>query len=184
MNIDQAFPSDYFRACDLEDSTKTLTVSKVTVKELQIPRTSKKIKKPVIHFEGESKMLALNKTNTATIKKVCGKYTEDWVGALVTLYKGRDKYQGEDVDCVRLKSVRKRKGAPQREPEKPRPAPSEKQLEQVLKALESVSSPEAVDGVLKEFRKLAWSEEQATKIAAAKNKKLKQLEEAKAGDNK
>ena len=175
MNIDQAFPSDYFRACDFDESNKSLTISKVTKEDLQIPRTSKKVRKAVVHFKGEDKMLALNKTNAAIIKKVCGKYTEDWSGAELTLYKGTDKYQGEDVDCVRIKNVRKSKVAPKREADKPKPAPSDKQLEQVLAALTNVSSLEAVDGVLKDFRKLAWSDEQATKIAAAKNKKINEI---------
>lgn len=63
----------------------------------------RKSKKPMLSFKGETKKLALNKTNGKTIAKLYGKETDDWAGKWITIYATTTEFGGETVDCIRVR---------------------------------------------------------------------------------
>lgn len=60
-------------------------------------------KKPVLHFRGKEKGLALNKTNGITITDVYGEEMDDWIGLPIILYTARVLYDGKMVPAIRVR---------------------------------------------------------------------------------
>lgn len=109
MNINDAFPSEYLKAADLTKAT-VFTIASVTIETLG------EDKKPVLHFKGTDKALALNKTNAAIICEVLGtEETEDWVGKRISIYPTKTEYQGKRVPCLRVSDQAPGKAAPKAE---------------------------------------------------------------------
>ena len=81
-----------------------LTISAVTMDELQLPGRSEKKEKVVLAFKGRNKRLVLNRTNVAAIKSHHGKAVKDWIGKSVTVfYNPHVKFGRETVGGVRIK---------------------------------------------------------------------------------
>lgn len=82
-----------------------LTISAVTMDELQLPGRSEKKSKVVLAFEGRKKRLVCNKTNVVAIKSHYGKHVKDWIGKSVTVfYNPSVKFGRETVGGVRIKA--------------------------------------------------------------------------------
>jgi len=96
MNIDQAFPSNYLKAADIEEDT-TLTIGSVTLE------TIGEDERPIVHFDNNDKGLVLNKTNASTIKGLYGKDTDDWTGKKITLFATEVDYQGKQTMAIRIR---------------------------------------------------------------------------------
>lgn len=108
MKANDAFPSKFIAAADLQGEERTLKITHVDTDEIGGK------KKFICHFAGAKKGLVLNKTNFNTIVKVTGQDdTDDWTGFEVCLYPTMVDFQGEQVDAVRIKAAPK-KAAPQR----------------------------------------------------------------------
>ncbi len=59
----------------------------------------------MIYFDGTDKGLVCNKTNKDKIKGIIGSAnTDDWIGREIELYPTVIEFQGEEVDCIRIKS--------------------------------------------------------------------------------
>lgn len=96
------FDSDWIRAWDLAGKARTLTIVKVEGGTIENPKAKTKTRKPVVHFKGAKKPLALNKTNAATIADMFGNDTDAWVGKTITIFPTTTSFGRETVDCIRI----------------------------------------------------------------------------------
>lgn len=116
MNINDSFPSKTLKASDLKDNHVAVTIDRVEIEKMGSDL------KPVVYFQGKDKGLVLNKTNSKRITEIAGSAeTEDWTGLSIILYPTETEYQGETVDCIRIKKPQPngrpaQKQAPQPEP--------------------------------------------------------------------
>lgn len=114
-NISDAFPSKYLRASDLKGSQPVVTMGEVKFEPVGQPRDMK----AVLYFEGKDKGLVLNKTNANKITEIVGSaLTEDWRGHQIRIYPSVTTFQGEEVECIRVKPA-----SAQRMQMTPKPAP-------------------------------------------------------------
>lgn len=115
---------EHLYAFDLDGiGDRTLEIVSVSRGELT-GENNRKSKKPIVTFAGESKKLALNKTNGKTIAALYGKDTDRWVGELITIYPTTTEFGGKTVDCIRVRPERPerseaRRQAPDRASGKP-----------------------------------------------------------------
>jgi hypothetical protein len=101
-NIGDAFPSKFLKASDLKGKPAKVTISKVVFE----PVGQTKEMKAVVYFKGAQKGLVLNKTNSNRIVAIIGSpITEEWPGHPITIYPTDTEYQGESVECIRVKTV-------------------------------------------------------------------------------
>lgn len=98
MNINDAFPSKYLKASDLQGGQPTVTISHLTVEEVGDGE-----KKPVVHFVGKEKGIVLNKTNATNIGDAYGPDTDEWTGKKVTLFATWVDFQGRSVEAIRIR---------------------------------------------------------------------------------
>ena len=101
MNIEQAFPSNYVKASDLNGKPSLLTI-RTCVRE-ELGQGNDKEKKSVLYFKEAQKGLVLNKTNANVIADAYGKMTEDWEGKTVEVYPTRVEFKGNLVDGIRVR---------------------------------------------------------------------------------
>jgi hypothetical protein len=111
MNINEAFPSPFFKAGDLPGG-----VLRARIKNVKREMVGKD-ERPVMTFDGQSKSLPLNKTNFAACADAFGSAeSNDWTGKEIELVKTRVlDPQGRLVDGVRLRQ-------PQPPPREPGPS--------------------------------------------------------------
>lgn len=113
MKASDAFPSRYLTAADLDGKDVTLVIDRV--EEGTVGQGAKAETKPILHFRKAKKALVLNKTNFNTIAKVLGiDDTDDWGGEAITLYPTETEYQGEMIECIRVRT--KKPAAPKKPP--------------------------------------------------------------------
>ena len=110
MNINEAFPSQYLKASDLKGRTITVEIDRVETE----PVGQNKEMKLILYFIGKDKGLVLNKTNASKIASLLeSQNTEDWHGCAIALYPTETSFQGDQVECIRVKSApRQRQAAP------------------------------------------------------------------------
>jgi hypothetical protein len=100
MNINTAFPSDYIRAADLQGRDIEVVMTHVEMKDIGGDH------KPVLYFEGKTRGLVLNKTNTAAITAAFGDETDEWAGQKIIIFPTKVDYQGKRVDAIRVRVVK------------------------------------------------------------------------------
>ncbi len=106
MNINQAFPSKYLRAADLNGGSVIVTISHVEMEE--IGQGAEKERKPVVYFEGKTKGVVLNKTNATMIMDIAkSEDTDDWQGVSIKLIAAEVEYQGKLVNSLRVRRPEK-----------------------------------------------------------------------------
>lgn len=103
MDINDAFPSKYLKASDLNGITPTLNISHVTIEEVG----KDKDRRPCIYFQGHEKGVVLNKTNATNIGNAYGPNTDNWIGKAVTLFTTWVDFQGQSVEAIRLRPADK-----------------------------------------------------------------------------
>lgn len=107
-NINEAFPSKFLKASDLQDQTVGVVIDRVEFEPVGQDRQMK----PVLYFEGKEKGLVLNKTNSNKIIQITGSTeTEDWHGTRVAIYPTETSFQGDMVECIRIKAAPANRGA-------------------------------------------------------------------------
>lgn len=116
-NINEAFPSKYLKAADLKGRSVVVTIDRVEYEAVGQDRQMK----PVLYFRGKEKGIVLNKTNANKIIQLTeSPVTEDWSGFTVLIYPSETTFQGDVVDCIRVKGApngaRAAKPAPPPEP--------------------------------------------------------------------
>lgn len=97
MNINEAFPSKYLKAADI-DGNPVVTIASVVEEEVG----KDKEVRPVLYFDDEDKGIILNKTNATNISKLYGYETDDWVGKKVMLGTTYVDFQGQSVEAIRI----------------------------------------------------------------------------------
>lgn len=98
------FDDKWLKAWDLAGRDWTLVIRKVEAGVLENAQSRRKDRKPVIHFKGARKPLALNKTNAKAIATLYGNETDAWIGKKVTLYSSKTSFGNEqDIDCIRIR---------------------------------------------------------------------------------
>lgn len=101
-NIDEAFPSKYLKASDLKGTEPVVAIDRVDYELVG----QQKDRKAVVYFSGKEKGMVLNKTNAMKIVQLSGSGdTDDWPGFKIRLYATETQFQGEMVDCIRLKAA-------------------------------------------------------------------------------
>lgn len=120
MNVNDAFPSKHLKASDLKGAIVSVTISHVEIEEIG----QKKDRKPVMYFSGKDKGLVLNKTNSKRIAELLGSpETDDWTGQRVALYPSETEFQGDTVECIRVKAATAARGNGARPKPQPEPEP-------------------------------------------------------------
>ena len=100
MNINDAFPSKYLKAADLQGKTPVITIERVDLETLNDGAV-----KPVIGIKGKDKGLVLNRINSATIAASYGDETNDWVGKQLELRSEMVQGPNGIVPGIRLRCV-------------------------------------------------------------------------------
>jgi hypothetical protein len=97
-SINDAFPSKYLKASDLQKRQVTLKISHAQFEKIG---TDDKL---VLYFQGtkENKGVVLNKTNAGVIANAYGDETEEWAGKSVTLFEAMVEYQGKLGPAIRM----------------------------------------------------------------------------------
>ncbi len=116
-NINDAFPSNYLKASDLNGGQPVVVIDRIEFE----PVGQKKEMKPIVYFAGKEKGLVLNKTNAKNITNLVGSpETEDWIGFSIRLYATNVEFQGDTVEAIRVKAApasTRRQPPPPPEPE-------------------------------------------------------------------
>jgi len=110
FNLNDIYPSAFFKAADLNGLPISKTISNVTLEDIGDNR------KLVLHFEGEEKGLVLNKTNSNNIALVYGMDTDGWIGGVVQLYPTMVDFQGRSTEAIRIKAAPRPSGKRQGPP--------------------------------------------------------------------
>lgn len=101
-NINDSFPSNYLKALDLKGRAILVQIDRV---EFEAVGQQKEMK-PIVYFTGKDKGLVLNKTNASKIVSLTGsENTDDWSGSSITIYPTETSFQGDMVDCIRVKAA-------------------------------------------------------------------------------
>lgn len=101
------FDKDYLYAFMLNGREVTVEIARVQGGQIK-GDGGKSSKKPICHFKGKDKPLALNVTNCKTIAAMYGNNTDNWIGKRITIYPTTTDFGGKTVDCIRV-----RQGIPQ-----------------------------------------------------------------------
>jgi hypothetical protein len=126
MKLNDAYPSRYLTAEDLDGRDVTATIETIELEE--IGQGADKSKKLVIGFRGKKKLFVVNKTNANTISKVLGSDdTDDWIDQRITIGPREVEFQGNMVWSIR---VSLRKPASQQAGEAAKPAPTHEPADQ------------------------------------------------------
>lgn len=100
MNVNDAFPSNYLKAADLNG--RTIQVSIASAKIEEIGQGQRKERKLVLSFYGKEKTFVCNKTNAGTIEKLYGPDTDAWIGQPIILTAREVEFQGDMVMALRV----------------------------------------------------------------------------------
>jgi arabinogalactan endo-1,4-beta-galactosidase len=103
--INEAFPSKYLKAADLEDRQHLMVMERAEFEMLGDER------KLILYFQNQKKGLVLNKTNANTIAAKYGDDTEDWLGKEIVLFEAMVDFQGKTGPAIRVRAP-KAKAAP------------------------------------------------------------------------
>ena len=99
MNINEAFPSKYLKASDLQGNNVSVTIANVVTEDI-----GKGEEKLIIYFHGKQKGMVLNKTNANNIAAIYGPETEDWVGQPIVIFEAMVDFQGKTVPALRVRA--------------------------------------------------------------------------------
>jgi len=99
--VNDAFPSRFLKAADLNNRTIKLKIARVGFEEIG----QNKDKKPVLYFDGTEKGMVLNKTNAQQIASVAGDEMDAWTGKEIELFSQMVPFQGQNVAAIRVRVV-------------------------------------------------------------------------------
>ena len=98
MLISQCFPSEFLKSEDLEGREVRCIMSHVEMSDVGDDY------KPVLYFQGKSKGLVLNVTNSNTLSAIYGDETEDWRDKEIVLFVERVDFKGKKVPGLRVRA--------------------------------------------------------------------------------
>lgn len=97
MLISETFQSKYLKAADLKGRTIRVRISSISSETMD----QNKIK-PILFFEGATKGLVLNRTNSATLAHALGDNTDNWIGQDINLFSQMVSFQGQMQPAIRV----------------------------------------------------------------------------------
>jgi hypothetical protein len=100
---DDAYPSRFLKAADLNGRVAIYTVHSASFEDLG----REKERKPVVWFKESNKGLVLNVTNWNSVEELYGDNTDQWLGKPIELYPTKTSFGGKRVDCIRLRQPTK-----------------------------------------------------------------------------
>lgn len=101
--LNDAYPSKYLSAADLQGKDVTVKITHVVSEKVGNDQ------KFICYFAGAKKGLVLNKTNFKSIVKITGfDDSDEWTGAQICLFEAMVDYQGDSVPAVRIKAPPKK----------------------------------------------------------------------------
>ncbi len=100
MHIDQAFPSNFIKASDLQGREIPVIIAAADVEKIGNGNEQKL----VLKFQGKSKGMICNRTNANRIAYSYGNDTDEWIGKEIILYPDMVDFQGRMVEAVRVKA--------------------------------------------------------------------------------
>ena len=99
---EEAFPSKYLKAADLQGRSHVVTISHVQLEEMG--QGADKQEKWVSYFVGKHKGLVLNGTNWDSVEEITGHLnSDDWPGSQIEIYPTKTTFRAERKDCVRVR---------------------------------------------------------------------------------
>lgn len=98
MRISAAYPSEYLKASDLQGQNVRVVIDRVEMRDVGDDH------KPVLFFQGKSKGVVLNKTNSTNIAIAYGDETDEWTGKELILFETMVDFQGRSVAAIRVRS--------------------------------------------------------------------------------
>lgn len=99
MDINQAFPSKFLKAEDLQGREVELTIASCVIEQMGDGEH-----KPCLSFRGKEKALVLNKTNAnAIIGQMGSDETNDWIGKTIKIYPTQVDFAGRQVAAIRVR---------------------------------------------------------------------------------
>lgn len=101
INMNDAFPSKWLKAADVEDD-RIVTMRNVTMEEVADGE-----RKPVLWLEEFDKGVVLNKTNGTNISQLYGPDSDGWIGRQMTLSTAWVDFNGKSTLSLRLYPPRK-----------------------------------------------------------------------------
>lgn len=114
MNINDAYPSKYLKAADLQGRNIPVVIDRVEIEDI-----SRGEKKPVIYFQNKQKGMVLNKVNARNIAALYGDDTDDWAGCELVLFEAAVDFQGKTVPALRVRGPQpKDKTKPKHSPDR------------------------------------------------------------------
>jgi len=123
MNINEAYPSKYLKAEDLQGREVNVQIDHVRMEKVGNDD------KPALYFRGKQKGIVLNKTNAKNIATAYGADTNNWPGQPVTLFPAWVDYQGNSVQAIRVRPSMAggmaQGGQQQRQPQNPPQPPQQ-----------------------------------------------------------
>jgi hypothetical protein len=99
VKMSSAFPSKYLRCADLQGHEVKVKMDRCDLEDIGGDNEFK----PVLYFAGKQKGLVLNKTNAQKIAAAYGDETDEWAGQEIFLYPDKTQFQGQMVDCIRIR---------------------------------------------------------------------------------
>jgi hypothetical protein len=101
MNLNDAFPSRYLKAHDLQGHEPVVTIARVDFEAMGRTRDVR----PVVYFRGKAKGLKLNKTMALAIAVIAGSEdTDRWPGTAVQLFTTTATFDTRTFPVVRVKA--------------------------------------------------------------------------------
>lgn len=97
MNINDAFPSKYLKADDLQGREITVSIDHVMMEKVGDDN------KMCLYFRGKQKGIICNKTNAMNIATVYGTDTNNWIGQALILFPAWVDFQGKSVQAIRVR---------------------------------------------------------------------------------
>lgn len=97
INVNDAFPSKYLKAADLQGRQVTVNMTNVSYEKMGDDT------KLVLFFDGKEKGLVLNKTNANNIAAIYGTDTDGWFGKPIVLVEALVDFQGRSVPAIRVR---------------------------------------------------------------------------------
>jgi hypothetical protein len=121
MKKRDVFPSPYLKCADLKGQARVLTIQSAPYETVKNKDGEKQ--KTVLHFKETKKLFPLNITNWTKICEVTGEDdTDRWPNKQIEFYPTTIIMDGQETDCIRVRTpTRKKEAAPQPQP-KPAPA--------------------------------------------------------------
>lgn len=99
------YPSNYLTAADLGGKDAVVEIESTNAEELTLVGGRKDKKKLILGFVGKKKKLVCNVTNANTLEHLFGTRAEDLIGKRITLYGTKTRFQGQMVDCIRIRET-------------------------------------------------------------------------------